>query len=200
MKSLIKIFSSAILLCCLICVISLPFSAATEVVPVTLNIGDKTWTVLSYEYSVTQETYSDGQISGGPVGWQITIVIEKLQNSVDLLDWSINPDLKKDGEIVISNTVDGKPLKTISFNGADCIFYEENWTDGTFHTETIKLSCREIINNGVSFKNANKMSNSVGSIFSEGNIVYIIVGIVVVIAAAVIAAVVYKKKNKKQDA
>jgi len=116
--------------------------------------------VQSYDYSFNQAIDKENQPAGIPRGGLLKIIV-KAQNdgNIELLGWMLDPDMKKDGAIVVMKANDIKnEMKQISFKGAYCVDYKENWKDAAkdldlAHTETIVLSCKEIKVGNVGFSN-----------------------------------------------
>ncbi|MCL1851375.1 MAG: hypothetical protein FWF70_08260 [Bacteroidetes bacterium] len=117
--------------------------------------------VQSYSYSFNQSIDKENQPAGIPRGGLIKVTV-KAQNdgNIELLGWMLDPDMKKDGAIIIMKANDIKnEMKQITFKKAYCVDYKEDWADASknvdiAHTETIIISCQEIKIGNVDYKNA----------------------------------------------
>lgn len=123
--------------------------------PVKLKISDyKEREVQMYTYEFNREVKIDGQPSGIPRGGKITIKVKALNDGTpELLSWLLDQSLAKKGTLELSDNLSGKVAKTIEFEGAYCIDFNENWTEGVGHYETVTLSCQVLKIGGPEFKN-----------------------------------------------
>lgn len=110
--------------------------------------------VIRVDYSFERQTDVEGQTSGIPRGGKITIRAKVLnQKNSDFINWMVSRNLPKHGELIINNS-DDNPRRTIEFEDAFCVRYEDCWEDNGMHWEEIILSCREIkFNKEVTYTN-----------------------------------------------
>lgn len=128
---------------------------AENVNPVVLKIKDfEPREVIFVDYKFHQATDEEGQISGLPRGGVIQVRVKAMNDGNNqLVSWMLSPSDPRDIEIAFQNTVDGKMMKTISGTGCYCIHYKECWEDNQMHYEEVTLSCQNIKNASVEFKN-----------------------------------------------
>lgn len=128
---------------------------AANVTPVKLEVNDFVEReVISVNYTFSQETDIEGQITGIPRGGLITIRVKALNDgNNELIQWMLNPNDPRDMKITFQNTVDGKTMKTLEGKGCYCIHYQEKWEDGKMHYEEIRVVCQILDNGGVKFEN-----------------------------------------------
>jgi hypothetical protein len=129
--------------------------------PVTLSVdGFAPREVAAVSYKFVQTTDKEGQTVGIPRGGQITIRVKAMNDgNCELLSWAIDPSLAKGGKIEFMNSSDvRKKMKDVEFKGAYCIDFKEHWEDTTkredlAHWEEIVITCKEIINQSVTYEN-----------------------------------------------
>lgn len=124
--------------------------------PVKLVVdGYKEREVQMVTYEFNQETDIEGQIVGIPRGGKITIKVKALNDGTpDLLAWMVARNLAKKGKIEFNETKTNKLMKTIDFEGAYCIDFDEDWEEGVGHTETIVITCQKIKFGNIDYENA----------------------------------------------
>jgi len=129
---------------------------------VTLKVeGFKDREVSEVNFSFQQAIDKEGQPTGLPRGGKITITVKALNDgNCELYNWMIEKSLAKNGGIEF--VVLDKMQKAILFKNAYCIDFVENWKDSTkvdskesdiAHTEKITITCKEIINQSVTYAN-----------------------------------------------
>jgi len=129
--------------------------------PVSLAVdGFKEREVAAVSYQFTQATDKEGQTTGIPRGGKITIKVKAMNDgNCELLNWMCDKSLAKGGKIVFMNSSDAaKKMKDVEFKGAYCVEYLEHWEDTTkaedlAHWELITITCKEIINQSVTYEN-----------------------------------------------
>lgn len=124
--------------------------------PVLLEVdGYKEREVQMVTYEFDQATDIEGQMVGIARGGKITLKV-KAHNSgtPDLMAWMIERNLPKNGKITFNETKTGKVMKTIEFEKAYCVEYEELWEDNKLHYELITITCQNITFGSVKYENA----------------------------------------------
>ena len=123
--------------------------------PVKIEIdGYKEREVQMVTYEFDQATDTEGQMSGIPRGGKIVVRVKALNDGTpDLLAWMLERNLPKNGKITFNETKTGKVMKTIEFEGGDCVDFEEKWQDKAGHFEEISISCQKIKFGSVQFEN-----------------------------------------------
>ena len=129
--------------------------------PVTLKVdGFKEREVAGISYQFTQATDKEGQTTGIPRGGKITIKVKAMNDgNCELLNWMCDKSLAKGGKIEFMNSSDTtKKMKDVEFKGAYCVEFLEHWEDTTkpddlAHWEKITITCKEIVNQSVSYEN-----------------------------------------------
>jgi hypothetical protein len=119
--------------------------------PVTLKIdGFKDREVLSMSYSFDRSTNTEGQTSGVPRGGQITVKVRAMNDgNPELLKWMTSDSLAKKGSIEFLKTTDWSKMKSIEFEDAYCINFQEKWEDKQVHFEEITITCKKLVNGPV---------------------------------------------------
>ena len=121
--------------------------------PVTLKIdGFADREVLAVSYSFERATDVHGQMSGVPRGGCITVRVKALNDgNPDLLKWMTTPSLAKKGSIEFLKTTDWSKLKTIEFEEAYCVGFQEKWEDKQLHWEEVTIQSKKMKNGPVEF-------------------------------------------------
>lgn len=110
--------------------------------------------VLMVSYEFDQATDREGQMTGIPRGGKVKVRLKALNDGTpELLAWMLEPNLAKDVVIIFNETKTDKEMKRIEIQGAYCVDFHENWTDGEQHYEEIVMSCQNIKFGQVEFKN-----------------------------------------------
>lgn len=89
-------------------------------------VANKTFTVLTCEYSLSQPTDPRGRPSAGVRSGLIRISIVGTDYTV-LTEWAINPDKYHEGYVYFRNDIGGT-LKTLRFEKGYCVSYREIFT------------------------------------------------------------------------
>jgi hypothetical protein len=129
---------------------------------VTLRVDTfKPREVSEVQISFQQAIDKEGQPTGLPRGGKIVVTVKALNDgNCELFNWMVDKSLAKDG--CIEFVALDKKQKEIVFKGAYCIDFLEIWKDSTkpadtkddiSHTEKITISCKEIMNQSVSYAN-----------------------------------------------
>lgn len=127
--------------------------------PYRLSVdGYKEREAISFKCDFNQLDES-GNISGAVKGGKITIKVAAMNDGTpDLFAWMVERNLAKDGKITVSDTKTGRVARTIEFNGAYCVGYEEVFNtkpDGTTEKyEEITIACQTIKFGSAEFKSA----------------------------------------------
>ncbi len=123
--------------------------------PVTMKIdGFKDREVMMVTYDFEQETDVEGQMSGIPRGGKIRVRVKARNDGLPgLLRWMIERNLGKNGSIEFLETKTGKAMKSIKFETAYCVEFEEKWEDKKGHFEEIVITCKNIEVGSVKFEN-----------------------------------------------
>jgi hypothetical protein len=131
--------------------------------PVTLKIdGFADREVAAVTYSFNQAIDKENQPAGPPRGGKIVIRVKAMNDgNVELLNWMTNESLAKKGSIVFMLSSDTqKKMKSVDFEGAYCVDFEEHWEDvqagddtTLAHWEEITISCRKIVNGPITYQN-----------------------------------------------
>ena len=123
--------------------------------PVKLTVdGYAEREVLMYTYEFERPVGIDGQATGITRGGYITIKVKALNDGKpDLLAWLVEKTLAKKGKIEINDNLENKLIKTIQFEGAYCVNFDEKWVEGEGHTEVVTLSCQKLDINGAKYEN-----------------------------------------------
>lgn len=95
----------------------------------TLQLGqgkDEKYNLLRFSYSLNQRINSE---NGRPVsiakGGVLHLTVET-SNNTKLLEWMLDPSMTKSGTIQIDDrAIDGKSMRTIEFDDAYCVNYNE---------------------------------------------------------------------------
>ncbi|MDO4949441.1 MAG: type VI secretion system tube protein TssD [Bacteroidales bacterium] len=110
--------------------------------------------VLSLDYTFSQATDIQGQMTGIPRGGFIHVVVKALNDgNPELMAWMVDPRLIKKGKISFNETTSGKKMKDIEFTDAYCVKYHERWEDNHEHIEEITITCREIKFGNIAYEN-----------------------------------------------
>ncbi|MGB0879690.1 MAG: type VI secretion system tube protein TssD [Polaribacter sp.] len=119
-----------------------------------LTIDGDTMNVLRCSFNFEQGSDTTGKPSQRPRGGQITILVEST-NKTDFLEWTISPNMTKDGEVIFYKRDNMSSLKTIKFKGAYCLKYQEDFD--AVSNEPLKtrivISAKEIKVKDTTFKN-----------------------------------------------
>lgn len=123
--------------------------------PVTLVVdGFEEREVMMVDYTFSQTTDREGQISGIPRGGRINIRVKAMNDGNNqLLQWMLAANDPRDLQIEFNNTVDGSSMKTLKGTGCYCVHYLEKWEDGEEHFEELQIVCQTLDNGGVAFEN-----------------------------------------------
>ncbi len=194
-KSIIKRSFILVFVLYMVSVMAISVSAASS--KAKLYVQDyKTREIISYTYSITHDTNSDDQLTGPVKGGTITIEVKACNDgNSELLEWMLNNNLMKNGEIVVFEPSTDKVMKKIIFKDAYCINYKEGRTEGKAHTEIITISCRVLNIGNASLEKNWETEDPTGSVFSIGNLC-IIIGVAVIAVGGITALVIVKKKKK----
>lgn len=111
-------------------------------------------TVLSCRFRFSQETDRTNRPTSIPMGGVIDITIESNGNT-NLFDWMISSTQTKSGEVVFYRRDSMSKLKTLKFNDAHCIDYQEEYNhNGEYPMQiSMQLSAKEIKLNDSTYKN-----------------------------------------------
>ena len=125
------------------------------VTPVKLTVdGYKDREVQMVTYEFDQATDIEGQMAGIPRGGKMQSKVKALNDGTpELLAWMVERNLAKSGKIEFNETMTGKLMKTIEFEGAYCIDFDELWEEGVGHTESIVISCQKSKFGSVEYQN-----------------------------------------------
>lgn len=130
--------------------------------------GFETREVMMVDYKFNQATDLEGQLSGIPRGGRVTIRVKAHNDgNNELLHWMLAESDPRDISVKISNT-DDKPKKELVGKNCYCVHYKEMWEEGQSeiqkdaaddaeqkltHYEEIQITCQQLINGPVSYKN-----------------------------------------------
>jgi len=89
-----------------------------------LKIGGEPIRVLHADYDFTQPTNASGQPVSKPVSGLINLTIESSKDS-EPLEWMINHQMVKNGELVFYRTDAHSEMRKIEFENAYCVYYKE---------------------------------------------------------------------------
>ena len=197
-KTVFKRSAALLFVVCMIFVTAISASAAAPKAKLIIN-GYKDRDVISYTYSVTHDTDSEGQLTGTAKGGKITVEVKASNDgNTELLSWMLNKNLMKDGKIDVLDPATDKTTRSIKFKDAYCVNFAENKTEGKVHTETITISCRVLNVGDASFEKDWGTKFPTGSMLSDGGL-WIIVCVAVVAVAGVTSLVIVKKKKAKNS-
>lgn len=105
-----------------------------------------------------RKTDDENKPTGVPRGGKIVVRVKALTDTgnADLMHWAVNPEEGKKGKIIFMNPeTPTKEMKTLSFEDAYCVNYEEQWEDQIGHYEEITIACKKIEHKqGVKFENS----------------------------------------------
>jgi len=87
--------------------------------------GEDKAEVLNLNYSLEQNVDRSGQVAGEASAFQIKTKVRTV-GSTGHFDWMKTPDMKKNGKFEYFDSA-GQILKTLEFEDAYCIRYEENF-------------------------------------------------------------------------
>jgi Hemolysin coregulated protein Hcp (TssD) len=104
-----------------------------------LIVDSNTYSVLNCNYKFAQDRDPSNKPSGVAHGGEIKIRIEATAKT-DFLDWTLKENQVKDGEIVFYKRDAMSKLRSIKFEKAYCISYEE-----TFNAENTEPLVIEMI-------------------------------------------------------
>lgn len=102
--------------------------------------------VISVNYQFNQQIDVEGQPTGTTRGGILTIKVKSTDSgNTDLLDWVCDSYLAKNGTITWPRR-DGSTMKTLAFNDAFCVGYEETFdaTNSQLQNEVITITCRQL--------------------------------------------------------
>ncbi len=102
--------------------------------------------VISVNYQFNQQIDVEGQPTGTTRGGILTIKVKSTDSgNTDLLDWVCDSYLAKNGTITWPRR-DGSTMKTLAFNDAYCVGYEETFdaTNSQLQNEVITITCRQL--------------------------------------------------------
>lgn len=101
---------------------------AENITPVQLSVKDfETREVMMIDYTFSQTTDREGQISGIPRGGRIDIRVKAMNDGNNqLLQWMLSPNDPRDIKITFYNTIDGSTMKELEGTGCYCVHYLEN--------------------------------------------------------------------------
>ena len=128
---------------------------AENITPVQLSVKDfETREVMMIDYTFSQTTDREGQISGIPRGGRIDIRVKAMNDGNNqLLQWMLSPNDPRDIKITFYNTIDGSTMKELEGTGCYCVHYLEKWEDGEEHFEQLHIACQELKIGPVDFQN-----------------------------------------------
>lgn len=92
---------------------------AENITPVQLSVKDfETREVMMIDYTFSQTTDREGQISGIPRGGRIDIRVKAMNDGNNqLLQWMLSPNDPRDIKITFYNTIDGSTMKELEGTG-----------------------------------------------------------------------------------
>jgi len=132
------------------------FKAQTGAKLIIDNDNIKEREIIFFDYTFKQPTDNLNQPSGIPRGGVINLTVKALEDNADIFLWMISEESKKNGKIEVMVPGENKKMKTIEFEEAFCINYNERWftkdTSAAYpHTESFTLTCRKITNSGANY-------------------------------------------------
>ncbi len=128
---------------------------ADNITPVQLAVKDfETREVMMIDYTFNQATDVEGQISGIPRGGFVTIRVKALNDGNNqMLQWMLAPNDPREMKVTFTNTKDGSTMKELNGTGCYCVHYTEVWEEGQDHYEEMVISCQELANGPVEYRN-----------------------------------------------
>jgi ligand-binding SRPBCC domain-containing protein len=83
--------------------------------------------VAEFTMSFYQSTDADGQVTEMPRGGKITMRLKVLNvGNTNLVCWMVDKKQAYSGRIEFHDTKNNKPMKTINFTDAYCVYYDEH--------------------------------------------------------------------------
>lgn len=120
---------------------------AAEVVTAKLKVQDcKEREVIFVQYQFNQQIDVEGQPTGTTRGGVINLKVKSTNaGNIDLLQWTCDSYSERSGEISWPDK-NGKPMKTLRFEGAYSVGYEEVYDDSNTARmyESITITCRKL--------------------------------------------------------
>jgi Hemolysin coregulated protein Hcp (TssD) len=104
-----------------------------------LTIDNQDFVVLSCNYRFYKDRDPSNKPSGSALGGELKVKIEAT-GKTEFLDWTLKEDQTKDGEIIFYKRDAMSKLRSIKFERAYCISYEE-----TFNSENTEPLIIELI-------------------------------------------------------
>lgn len=120
-----------------------------------MSINDEEFNVLHCNFKVKQKIDYSNRPCGTAVLGLVSVLIESSRKS-DFYKWSISPDELRDGEITFFKRDLMSSYKTLKFEKAYCVEYEEDFNsdnDKPMVTRLV-LACYSLNINGVEYVNA----------------------------------------------
>lgn len=111
--------------------------------------------VLNLHYSIHQEVDVEGRPTAIARGGKITVTVKSLNDgNTDFYEWACDPYVSKNGSVEFEKR-DGTNMKTLKFEDAYMVEYEENYDsiDETSQLETFTMSAKKIDIGGVAHEN-----------------------------------------------
>jgi hypothetical protein len=110
-------------------------------------------TLLNCDYHFSQSIDTKGLTTSRVLGGIINISFNSIDDN-ELIQWMISEDEDRDGKILFIGDNNSKPFRTLEFNDARLISYNESFSDKSFMVTTLSISARQIILSGVTLTNA----------------------------------------------
>lgn len=104
-----------------------------------LNIDDTEYMMMNFHMGLEQKLGANGAAIQKPLGGIITLEVES-SSSVDLFDWMVSANKKKDGSITFFRRDAMSRMKRIDFFDAICFSYDEHYTSVGDSAMTVKIS------------------------------------------------------------
>ena len=110
-----------------------------------LNLGASDYNILTVDYELVQQMDHNNRPNGAPRGGLVNLRIEA-NNSNEILEWMVRPNMLKNGNIVFYRRDANSPMKKLEFKDAFCVYLKEQFlADGaTPMITTLTLSAREL--------------------------------------------------------
>jgi hypothetical protein len=107
--------------------------------------------ILSYNLGFSQEVDIKGEIASGVRSGFIEVTIQATRDA-ELVQWMVADDKRNNGRISLSGVFFTGPRKSIVFEDAVLVNYQESFSDKTDTVISLSISARKITIEGVSFE------------------------------------------------
>ncbi|WP_298481233.1 type VI secretion system tube protein TssD [uncultured Maribacter sp.] len=104
-----------------------------------LELDGKVITVLNYMIDVDQQADITGRPTATPTAGKISLTLEMSDLTMEIIRWALSETGTKNGKVIFYNDNLSGILRTIYFENAFCIKYNENFDDEGIRPFTISI-------------------------------------------------------------